>query len=803
MRKLLVMAAILGAALPAAAQDIEVPVLVIDRPATEEDPGAGDAALDLVNLVQSAAKGVTTVQEAPAIITILTAEELADRNTRNLEEAVDRVPGWIRFSPENNQFAALGPRGVFQAMLLLRDGVSMFDSMVNIATISRVQPIETIKRVEVITGPGGVLWGANSFLGVMNVITKDAEDVNGVEVSVGYGDGRGDEDVLRGYVMAGAPRLLKGRLKLFAHASFETYRGPQYTTTPHMFSSPTPAPISPDFYGPYTRSDTRRSMIFNFDGKLTFDDDLTLYWSVPVVERYFPLTFPGGVVREDLPEDQSCTPLDPDDPAAGSGEDMCLDRGRAWRRDGIHFFERYAILEWRKRLGASAGITTKAYAIQFHREFDPIAVLHPIPNVLEGGLAFHADFTNYRVGGNVDGDATFGDVRLLYGAEAFHEWFPSNVVGSTQGAGIESTFQAPYDLSLLPLPCPRTARWDESLGRVVDSRLVEDCPLTFAFETDRTVFGAYATLGWRPTKKLILDGGVRAQVAPASLGKRSYDPVLLGQASVVYEFIPDWHAKLNFTQGFRAPVFNNTDSNANGVQFAGRPDLGVEQSTAVQSEVNARLLKGTKGIRELAMRADYSYTHLENFINIAGGTYINGKPRGIHSAELLAKLYLKGDHRVELGYTWLQASFADRGAFKAMPEHWFNLGAVVSLIPGTLEASGTLRVLGAFEDPNLRVEARDLMYDENGHASISDPSQTVRVYPTEMVLDRIAPAAELQLGLRLRTMKDRLTVTASTYNTLDAEFYQPDVFQDYEPRNEYLPNPYEAFRFYLTMTYTQ
>ena len=31
------------------------------------------------------------------------------------------------------------------------------------------------KRLEVVTGPGGVLWGANSFLGIVNVITKDAE----------------------------------------------------------------------------------------------------------------------------------------------------------------------------------------------------------------------------------------------------------------------------------------------------------------------------------------------------------------------------------------------------------------------------------------------------------------------------------------------------------------------------------------------------------------------------------------------------------------------------------------------------
>src|SRR5215470_5120795 len=190
--------------LPAYAQQVEVPVLVMESP--EAEPGEVDTELNLANLVQTAAKGITTVQEAPAIITIIPADEIVDRGARDLSDVVDRVPGWIRYGGEFNQFPSLNPRGEFQATLLLRDGVSMFDSMVNIATVSRVQPLETIKRLEVVTGPGGVLWGANSFLGVINIITKDAEDVNGIEASIGAGSGRGDEDVLRGYLMAGVPK---------------------------------------------------------------------------------------------------------------------------------------------------------------------------------------------------------------------------------------------------------------------------------------------------------------------------------------------------------------------------------------------------------------------------------------------------------------------------------------------------------------------------------------------------------------------------------------------------------------------
>ena len=97
------------------------------------------------------------------------------------------IPGWIDTRAEGTQISAPMVRGTIQAVLYLRDGVSLFDPAFNISTMSRVVPLETIKRIEVITGPGGVLWGANSFMGIVNVITKDGEDVNGIEISAGAG----------------------------------------------------------------------------------------------------------------------------------------------------------------------------------------------------------------------------------------------------------------------------------------------------------------------------------------------------------------------------------------------------------------------------------------------------------------------------------------------------------------------------------------------------------------------------------------------------------------------------------------
>jgi hypothetical protein len=260
--------------------------------------------------------------------------------------------------------------------------------------------------------------------------------------------------------------------------------------------------------------------------------------------------------------------------------------------------------------------------------------------------------------------------------------------------------------------------------------------------------------------------------------------------------------KLNYAQGFRPPVFNNTDSNGEAVEFDGERTLLVERSEAWQGEVNARLLKGRRRIRELSVRADYSYTRLENFIGITAGKYANAGLRGIHSAELLAKLYLKGDHRIELGYTWLQTNTGDKGVFRANPEHWFNIGGVMSIIPDMLEVHGNLRVLGAFEDPNRRVESRNLIFDPiTGLSELADDgTETVRVDPQEMVLDRVPPSGELQIGMRLLLPKWKTTITATAYNTLNGRHYQPDSFFEYEPRLEFLPNPYEDFRFFASAT---
>jgi len=783
----------------------EVPILVY-----EEDLGdsaTGEDELDLANLVTSAAKTVTTVQEAPAIVTIVTTEELRDRQQRTLVELGDLVPGFLKFDQFRDLFPAVITRGVPQAMLFLHDGFSMFDPMLNANSIHRGTPLETVKRIEIISGPGGVLWGANSFLGVMNVITKDAEDIDGVEAGLSYADGKGDRRARRGYVMAGLPGILGNPDNgLVLHASFEDYIGPIRTRSGHMFSTPLPNPNSWVLYGPIVDSDPPASTIFNFDAKLSVGK-LTLQVSLPYMKRYVGVAFNEPVPQQTLPDDSKpeCSQLDPTDPRVGASDDKCLDRGHAARFTLTSNYERYALLEYKSRFSESSGISLKTYFIQFVRGFEHLVILPPVAGLLQGGLAFGVDLATYKAGASLDGDWAYSDrLRVLYGLEAFHEWLPDDTSLSRQGEGHETRFFGPSNFNLLPFGCPRTGKWNADTGMLMGTDYIDSCPLTFVFKVSRSTVGAFTDLQFRPSKRLILDGGVRLQMAPEPFAdSRGYGltPTLSGAA--VYEFIPDWHLKLNYAEGFRPPVYNNTDSNGEAVSIDGDENLRVETSKSGQVEVNARLLKGQRRIRELDLRADYSYTVLDGYITFVAGRYANTAKRGIHSAEFLAKLYISGGHRFELGYTFNRMDTDDKGTFGSMPNNWFNLSSVNPVIPGRLELATVLHVYGAFEDPNRRVEARPLRFDPlTGFAHNGISSETVTVYPYETVIDRAPPSADLQVGARVRLDDDKVQLQATLYNAFQNERYEYDPSNDLEPRLDITPNQFEAFRFYVSGQYT-
>jgi iron complex outermembrane receptor protein len=65
-------------------------------------------------------------------------------------------------------------------LLVLIDGRSVYSPLyAGVQWDSLDVPVENIDRIEVISGPGGTLWGANAVNGVINIVTRNSKDTQG------------------------------------------------------------------------------------------------------------------------------------------------------------------------------------------------------------------------------------------------------------------------------------------------------------------------------------------------------------------------------------------------------------------------------------------------------------------------------------------------------------------------------------------------------------------------------------------------------------------------------------------------
>jgi len=142
--------------------------------------------------VYSASKFEQKVTEAPASATVITSDEIKRYGYRTLADILASVPGF--YISYDRNYAYLGARGVNlgdanNRILLLVNGHRINNDLNDSAAIdtSFILDVDLIDRVEIIHGPGSVLYGNNAFFGVVNVITRQGRQVNGVEASGMYG----------------------------------------------------------------------------------------------------------------------------------------------------------------------------------------------------------------------------------------------------------------------------------------------------------------------------------------------------------------------------------------------------------------------------------------------------------------------------------------------------------------------------------------------------------------------------------------------------------------------------------------
>jgi outer membrane receptor protein involved in Fe transport len=142
-----------------------------------------------VATVYGASKYEQQVGEAPAVVSVVTSEDIRHYGYRTLADILRSVRGFYVTYDRNYSFVGargLGRPGDYNArVLLLLNGYRINDNIYDQAYIGTdfLVDVDLIDRVEVIRGPGSSIYGGNAFLGVINVITKTGKDLNGVEAS--------------------------------------------------------------------------------------------------------------------------------------------------------------------------------------------------------------------------------------------------------------------------------------------------------------------------------------------------------------------------------------------------------------------------------------------------------------------------------------------------------------------------------------------------------------------------------------------------------------------------------------------
>lgn len=209
---------------PAAAQSVAVAASDLSRLSIE----------DLAELeVTTVSKHPESLAHAPAAIYVLTGEDIRRSGVQTLPEALQLAPNLevMRVDALDYTITARGFGGFESAnkLLVLVDGRSVYTPLYGGVDWDQHHVVlDDLERIEVVSGPGGALWGVNAVNGVINVRTKSAYDTQGLMASATAGTLDSDATVRFGGQFADGPawRLYatgyrRGNLKTIAGADAE------------------------------------------------------------------------------------------------------------------------------------------------------------------------------------------------------------------------------------------------------------------------------------------------------------------------------------------------------------------------------------------------------------------------------------------------------------------------------------------------------------------------------------------------------------------------------------------------------
>lgn len=255
----------------------------------EIDPTAAaakntDALSDVYELMESefvvttATKSEVQASEAPSIITVIPRSTIQMRGYRSVGEALKSVPGLYVIDDLVTQNVGVrgiagGPDSWSRVIKVLIDGqAATFYTLAGNFLGPEFLPMEAVEAIEVIRGPGSALYGANAFLGVVNVITRKP---TGTTLS-----GSGSAGLVRDRGMYGGQAFASVASGEGKTASRLTLAASGWRIDRSGLSAPSSSPLDGQYSGIKSRNDVARPVSLFSNGELGLGDLGTLQYMI-------------------------------------------------------------------------------------------------------------------------------------------------------------------------------------------------------------------------------------------------------------------------------------------------------------------------------------------------------------------------------------------------------------------------------------------------------------------------------------------------------------------------------------------
>lgn len=153
-------------------------------------------------MISIASGHAVPINRAPSVTSVITQEDIEAIGARRLEDVLEYLPG-IHVSSARAGNKVIGFRGIYSEantqVLVLVNGIPLRNTAIGGKPLAWTMPVKNIAHIEIIRGPGSMLYGGDATTGVINIITKAGNEING-----GYAGGFfGSQDTYEGWLQYG------------------------------------------------------------------------------------------------------------------------------------------------------------------------------------------------------------------------------------------------------------------------------------------------------------------------------------------------------------------------------------------------------------------------------------------------------------------------------------------------------------------------------------------------------------------------------------------------------------------------